>query len=111
MAYDIYRKVTDGNGNVTYTRPRQTTMVNPLGGLPNVIISEDDVIVPNGLPAITKDGASAQINVSLTDPTVTFNVVDPTSGATIGTMNVATLHNAMYSFYLYLAAIRDATNP
>src|SRR5271154_5867366 len=104
--YDIYRKATDGNNNVTYTRPRQTTMVNPLGGVPNVIISEDDVVVPNGLPAIAKDGVSAQINVPLTDPTVTFNIVDPTTGATTATMNVATLHNAMYSFYLYLAAIR-----
>lgn len=105
MAFDLYRNTIVGDVT-TYVRPFQTISYGPLNGNNSIIISEEKVVI---LPdASVVNFPLSQLNADITDPNQIFNVVDPTSGAVLGTKTFAQLKVEIYSLYLYLAALRDA---
>lgn len=103
--FDIYKNTTL-DGVTTYVKPLQTVTYNVLNAVPTITITEELVtLLPTG-GVITQP--CSQIQTSFSNPAMTFNLVDPTTGATTGSMTLGSLHIAMYSLYMYLAALRDA---
>lgn len=104
--FDLYKKTVIGDAT-TYVRPYQTISDGPLGGQNSICIFEELVVV---LPDSSTQKVvlnTPPIQYAVTDPTTVFNIVDPTTGSTIGTMTLAQLKIQMYSLYLFLAAQRD----
>lgn len=104
--FDLYQKKQIGDVT-TYVRPFQTVSLGPLNGLNSVTISEELVTILPDLSTTNVPLGTADLQATITDPNQAFNVVDPTTGAIIGTKTFAQLKVEMYSLYLYLAAIRD----
>lgn len=105
--FDLYRKTIIGDAS-TYVRPFQTISDGPISGLNSLCIFEEMIVtLPDAsIQRVVLDTPPIQFTV--TDPTVTFNVVHPVTGAVTGTKTLADLKIEMYSLYLYLAAQRDA---
>lgn len=104
--FDLYKNTTIGDAS-TYVRPYQTISDGPFGGQNSICIFEEMIVT---LPDASTQRVvlnTAPIQYTVTDPTVTFNVVDPTTGTILGTKTLAQLKVEMYSLYLYLAAQRD----
>lgn len=104
--FDLYKKTQIGDVT-TYVRPYQTVSLGPLNGLNSMAISEELVIVLPDASTITVPLATAELQTTIIDPNQSFNIVDPTTGAIIGTKTFAQLKCELYSLYLYLATIRD----
>ena len=102
-----YNQTTITNGTI-HTRAYHVNIENPLGGIPSVQFNEENVLDNNGVT--TKFPSSSQpLQLSMTDPSVTFNLIDPTDGTTVlGTATYQQLYVSIYSLYLSLAAMRDA---
>lgn len=105
--FDLYKKTTVGDA-YTYVRPYQTISTGPLAGPNTLTIFEEKITVLSDLSVSRSDLGTPELQHTVVDPNETFNIVDPTTGATIGTKTVAALKVEMYSLYLYLAALRDA---
>jgi hypothetical protein len=91
----------------TWKRANRIEITNPAGGIPSAMFSEEiATLMPDGITIITQP--STTICDSATDMTVSFNLIDPSTGSTVGTMTYEQLYGAMYSLYLALAAARDA---
>jgi len=105
MAFDLYKKTNIGDVT-TYVRPFQTISYGPLNGPNSMIISEELVTILPDL-SVTHVPIDGNLNSTITDPTQSFNIVDPTTGVITGTMTFAQLKVQMYSLYLYLAGLRD----
>lgn len=103
--FDLYKKTTIGDAT-TYVRPFQTVSNGPLVGLNSLTIFEEKVIVlPDASSVVVP--LDTVVMATITDPTESFNVVNPATGAVIGTKTLAELKIEMYSLYLHLAAQRD----
>ncbi len=106
--FDLYKKTIIGDAS-TYIRSYQTTTTGPLNG-PNTITIYEEMIAnfpDDSTQKIVLDTPVLQYTV--TDPTVTFDIVNPTTGEVTGTMTLAQLKVQMYSLYLYLASLRDGS--
>lgn len=89
-----------------WKRANQVIAMSPLGGTPScVFVEEIATQLPNGI-FVTEP--STQIAQALTDMTLTFNLIDMTTGNVTGTMTYGQFVQATESFYLALAAARDA---
>ena len=111
MAFDLYKKTSIGDAT-TYVRPFQTVSHGPLNGPNSMTISEELVVVLPDTSSVSTPLQTPELQVTITDPNQSFNLVDPTTGAIIGTKTFAQLKCELYSLYLYLAALRDqASNP
>lgn len=104
--FDLYKKTQIGDVT-TYVRPFQTVSSGPLDGPNSLTISEELVTTLPDASVTHVPLGTSDLQFTVTDPNQAFNVVDPTTGATIGTKTFAQLKVEMYSLYLYLAAIRD----
>lgn len=105
--FDLYKNTAIGDAT-TYVRPYQTISDGPLGGQNSICIFEEMIVILPDASAKKVVLDTPPIQYVVTDPSQVFNVVDPTTGATIGTKTLAALKIEMYSLYLYLAALRDA---
>ncbi len=108
MPFDLYKKTTIGDVT-TYVRPCQTISHGPLNGPNSMIISEEQIVILPDLTTLTIPLGTAELSATITDPNQSFNLVDPTTGAILGTKTFAQLKCELYSLYLYLAAIRDGS--
>jgi len=106
MPFDLYKKTTIGDVT-TYVRPFQTVSLGPLNGPNSLVISEELVIVLPDASTVTLPLATPELQATITDPTQSFNIIDPTTGDITGTKTFAQLKCELYSLYLYLASIRD----
>lgn len=107
MAFDIYKRTEIGDAT-TYVRPFETVSLGPLNGLNTMVIQEEKIVV---LPDLSTERVALDtpgLQVTISDPTASFNVVHPATGAVTGSMTFAQLKIQMYSMYLHFAAIRDA---
>lgn len=104
--FDLYKKTQIGDVT-TYVRPYQTLSLGPLNGPNSMTISEELIIVLPDTTTVNVPLGTSDIQVTITDPTQSFNIVDPTTGAITGTKTFGQLKCELYSLYLYLAAIRD----
>lgn len=104
--FDLYKKTAIGDAT-TYVRPYQTISTGPLSGPNTLTIFEEKITVLADASSVRSDLGTPELEYTVTDPNAVFNVVDPTTGATIGTKTFAALKVEMYSLYLYLAALRD----
>jgi len=109
VAFDLYKKTQIGDVT-TYVRPFQTLSLGPLNGPNSLTISEELVIVLPDASVVNTPLGTAELQITITDPNQSFNVVDPTTGAVLGTKTFAQLKCELYSLYLYLASIRDQEN-
>ena len=105
--FDLYRNTEHGDA-VTYVRPYQTISTGPLNGNSTLTIFEeqittlaDDSVVRSGLD-------TPELFVEITDPTASFNLIHPVTGAVTGSMTFADLKIRMYSLYVHFANLRDA---
>ena len=89
-----------------WQRSYRVTIVNQYGGIPAIVFDEEKIaLLDNGLKVNTPGG---QLVEPMTDPTTTFDLIHPETGAVIGTAQYLNLHVLLYSLYLHLAAQRDA---
>lgn len=104
--FDLYQNTTIGDVT-TYVRPFQTISNGPLNGPNSMTIFEEQVVIlpDESTKVVALD--TPEIMATITDPTESFNVVHPTTGAVTGTLTFAQLKVQLYSLYLHLAAIRD----
>ncbi len=106
MPFDLYKKTQIGDAT-TYIRPYQTMSLGPLNGPNSMTISEELVVVLPDASTVEVPLNTPALQATITDPTQSFNIVDPTTGQIIGTKTFAQLKCELYSLYLYLASIRD----
>ncbi len=106
--FDLYKKTTIGD-TTTYVRPYQTVSLGPLNGLNSMTISEELVVTLPDASTVNVPLSTDALHAVITDPNVSFNIVNPATGDITGTMTFAQLKCQMYSLYLYLAAIRDGS--
>lgn len=90
----------------TWTRCCRVTCENPLGGMPRVVMSEEDVIVV-GTDTLTR---LRMHPLAVTfDPAGSIPLLNPTTGEAVGSsMSHEVLFAALYSLYMQAAAARDA---
>lgn len=105
--FDLYKKTAIGDVT-TYVRPYQTISLGPLNGLSTMTISEELVTILPDASVTNVPLGTAELQATITDPTQSFNLIDPTTGDITGTKTFAQLKVELYSLYLYLAGIRDA---
>lgn len=104
--FDLYKKRFIGDVT-TYVRPFQTISFGPLNGPNSMTISEELITILPDASVTNVPLATAELQATITDPNQSFNIVDPTTGAIIGTKTFLQLKCELYSLYLYLANIRD----
>lgn len=105
--FDLYKNTQHGDA-MSYVRPFETNSFGPLNGLNTMVIQEEKIVV---LPDATTERVALDtpgLQITISDPTASFNVVHPATGVVTGTMTFAQLKIQMYSLYLHFAAIRDA---
>lgn len=107
MPFDLYKKTQIGD-TTTYIRPYQTVSIGLLNGTNSMTICEELVVVLPDASTVNVPLEIVPLQATITDPTQSFNIVDPTTGTIIGTKTFAQLKCELYSLYLYLAAIRDS---
>ena len=91
----------------SWVRAKRVILENPLGGAPSATFIEEQVIsTAGGDVKLPVEGPV--LTDSMTDPTTTFNLLNPADDSVIGTMNYGELYIAVYSLHRHLAAIRDA---
>lgn len=88
-----------------YTRSPQVRISNPLGGVPSIQFKEEDVVVTDDGNVVQPKGA---LHESLTDPSVTFDVLNPLDDSVLTTATYQDVYNMIYSLYRHLAGLRDA---
>ncbi len=106
MPFDLYKKTQIGD-TTTYVRPYQTVSIGPLNGPNSMTISEELIVVLPDSSTVNVPLDTPPLQATITDPTQTFNLVDPTTGQVTGTKTFAQLKCELYSLYLYLASLRD----
>ncbi len=104
--FDLYKKITIGDV-ITYVRPYQTLSHGPLNGENSMTISEELITILPDASVTNVPLGTAELQVTITDPNESFNIVHPVTGAVTGTMTFAQLKVQMYSLYLHLATVRD----
>lgn len=104
--FDLYKNIQIGDVT-SYIRPYQTLSYSPLNGLNSLTISEEQILILPDSSTINVPLGTADIQATITDPTQSFDLVDPTTGTVIGSKTFAQLKVELYSLYLYLAALRD----
>ncbi len=105
--FDLYKNETIGDAT-TYIRPYQTISTGPLNGPNSMTIFEEKIVILSDASVQKIPLDTAELQVTITDPTESFDIVNPTTGEVTGTMTFAQLKVQMYSLYLHLAALRDA---
>lgn len=89
----------------TWIRARDITFHVPVASVPSVEFLEEEV-TKEGANVKTVQGArfSAPIDLNAADPT--FDLINKT-GEVTGTMKYSRLLNALQSFYIHMAGLRD----
>jgi hypothetical protein len=91
----------------TWLRAKRVTMLNPLGGVGEVIFEEERATQVGGDAATL---ASTGVLKRAFDPERVIPIFDPVSGVdTETTMTEGQIFAALYSVYLQMAMARDAT--
>lgn len=106
--FDLYRNIAVGDVT-TYVRPYQTISTGPLNGLNTMTIFEEMIVVLPDDSTVKVALDTPELQVTITDPNESFDVINPVTGTVTGTMTFAQLKIQMYSLYLHLATIRDET--
>lgn len=104
--FDFYKRTLIGDVT-TYVRPYQTISLGPLNGPNTLTISEELITILPDASMTNVPLGTAELQAVVTDPSQSFNLVDPTTGDVTGTKTFAQLKIELFSLYLYLAAIRD----
>lgn len=104
--FDLYKKTLIGDVT-TYVRPYQTISFGPLNAQNTMTISEELITILPDASVTNVPLGTAELQATITDPSQSFNLVDPTTGDVTGTKTFAQLKVELYSLYLYLASIRD----
>lgn len=89
----------------SYIRAHRVIINNPYQGIPTISFQEEEVLNVNG-QVIQQQKES--VNESLTDPSASFPLVDPTTGDSLGEATYGQIYVLLHSLYLHLAAKRDA---
>lgn len=104
-----YNEETMNGDVVSWTRAKKITVTNEYLETPSITYEEeskatlpDDTIV--NVPLVEE----TVITEELTGTTEEFNLVNPTTGASLGTATYGDVQVMMHSLYLYLAGKRDA---
>lgn len=105
--FDLYKNTTVGDAT-TYVRPYQTISSGPLAGPNSLAIFEEKIITLSDASTQRVELDTEPLQLIVTDPTATFNVVHPQTGVVTGTKTFAELKIEMYSLYLHLAGLRDS---
>jgi hypothetical protein len=90
-----------------WKRANTIAISNPLNQLPNASISfsEEEVIQLGTDDYIKKETGVLSEQFS---NIVSFDILNPTTGAVVGSMTPLELYVALYSLYMYLAQERDS---
>lgn len=104
--FDIYRNETIGDAT-TYVRPRETVSTGLISGENTLRIFEEKITVLSDGTVIRSDLETPELSVTISDPTETFDVVNPTTGEVTGSLSLAQIKTYLYSMYLHFAAQRD----
>jgi hypothetical protein len=91
-----------------WTRSWQVNVENKIGKIPRIDFFEE-VAVDTGDEIITKL-VPGQISETFSDPSKTFNLINPLDGSVIGTASYQDLYIILSSLYLDLAVKRDIAN-
>lgn len=89
---------------VKWQRANQVTVSNPFGQVPNIVFYEEEVVQIDG-NVIKRDAGT--ISESFFDPTKTFDLIHPETGAVMGTATYQDLYILLSSLYFALATARD----
>lgn len=93
-----------------WLRSWQVVIENKFNKIPSVTFFEEQIVdVGDGAPTSTM--MPGQLTEKFTDPSKTFNLVHPVTGATIGTASYQDLYVMLSSLYLGLAQARDYVPP
>ena len=100
-----YREA-NANGPVkSWRRTHGINVINAYQQMPTIQFQEEDrTMLPNGQTMVTNNTA---VEGDFSDPTATFPLIDPNTGATIGQAAHQDVYVMLFSLYMSLAAIRD----
>jgi hypothetical protein len=85
-----------------WARSDKVVILNPYGGVPSITFDQDLMATfDDGLTVTLKD--IAPVTEALTNPTETFNLLNPADGTTVlGTATYQQVYVTIYSLYQYL---------
>lgn len=86
-----------------YVRASSVQINNRLGSAPDITFYEQ-FATSDG---VALDGLRSSCALTMDDPTESFELVHPETGAALGSMSYAELQVALYSLYLKAATERD----
>ena len=87
-----------------WTRAYQVVIENRLDQVP-VIVFNEEIVVNTGTTKVSKHISS--VGESFQDPTKTFELIHPETGANLGTASYQQLYVFLSSLYLHVAQNRD----
>lgn len=88
-----------------WTRAARVVIENPLDATPSVNFVEERVI---NLPDQQVKTPTANVVEPFADPTEAFDLLDPETGAVIGSATYQDVYVMLHALYLHCAAKRDA---
>lgn len=89
-----------------YQRAKRVEITNPLNQIPSITFYEELVITGReNVTTIVSDVST--LTEAMTDPAVQFDLVNPETGAVIGSAAYQDIYVILYSLYMALAAKRD----
>lgn len=91
-----------------YTRSNRVVLVNELGQEPSIHFQEQEVVILGPSDKVMRPGKGIGVTMSADNQTATFPLLNPLTGATIGTASYQDVYVMMHSLYYALAAARDA---
>jgi len=101
-------KQSDINSGAAWTRAYQVLVENPYNQIPTITFNEEE-IVDTGTTVMSKHVYALQ--KEMTDPSATFDIINPIDGSVIGTSSYQEVYVLLSSLYIALAAERDANIP
>jgi hypothetical protein len=89
-----------------YVRAKRVVLENPLNGVPSATFIEQEVINIGAAESVKRDVGA--LHQPMSDPYVTFQLLNPVDDSVIGSATYADVYAMLYSLHRHLAAIRDA---
>lgn len=89
-----------------WTRAKRIIIENPKDQIASILINEEDVIEFDTKETIIP---STSLYETFSDPSKSFNLLNPTDDSIIGSATYQEVYIMLYSLYIYLANQRDNT--